>query len=41
MAGNGAAEGAACWRRRQLLKAIAFPPGSLQREESVEMLNLA
>lgn len=41
MAGNGAAEGAGCWRRRQLLKAIAFPPRSLQRAESVEMLNLA
>lgn len=27
--------------KRQLLKAIAFPPGCLQRAESVEMLNLA
>lgn len=26
---------------RQLLKAIALPPGCLWREESVEMLNLA
>lgn len=26
---------------RQLLKAIALPPGCLRRAESVEMLNLA
>lgn len=28
-------------RGRQLLKAIALPPGCLRRAESVEMLNLA
>lgn len=33
--------GAGVLRRLQLLNAIAFPPRSLQREESVEMLNLA
>lgn len=41
MAGNAAVAGWCCWRWLQLLKAIAFPAGSLQREESVEMLNLA
>lgn len=34
-------EGGSKKEGRQLLKAIALPPGCLRRAESVEMLNLA